>query len=82
MAAERLMREGHEKIACITLADERTIQDGYRMAMREANLAVQPLWVYEGKNLEEIEQYRYSTMPGRKCFSGHLWVAGNCRMFL
>lgn len=57
MAAERLMREGHEKIACITLADERTIQDGYRMAMREANLAVQPLWVYEGKNLEEIEQY-------------------------
>lgn len=66
LAAERLMREGHEKIACVTLKKDRTIQDGYRLAMREANLAVQPLWSYEGKCLEDIEKYGIQQCLGEK----------------
>ena len=57
LAAQRLMQEGHERIACVTMTGERTIQDGYQIAMREAHLAMQPLWVYEGRSLEEIEDY-------------------------
>ena len=57
LAAQRLMQEGHERIACVTMTGERTIQDGYQIAMREAHLAIQPLWVYEGRSLEEIEDY-------------------------
>ena len=51
------MQEGHERIACVTMTGERTIQDGYQIAMREAHLAIQPLWVHEGRSLEEIEDY-------------------------
>lgn len=57
MAAERLMQDGHEKIACITLETERSIQEGYKMTMRDAKLPMQPLWLYEGKSLADIEQY-------------------------
>lgn len=57
LAAERLMRDGHEKIACITLETDRSIQEGYKMAMRDAKFSIQPLWSYEGKSLEDIEQY-------------------------
>lgn len=57
LAAERLMKDGHEKIACITLETDRSIQEGYKMAMRDAKLPIQPLWIYEGKSLEDIEQY-------------------------
>lgn len=66
MAAERLIREGHEKIACATLRKERTIQDGYQLAMREARLAVQPLWSYEGETLEDVEKYGIQQCLGEK----------------
>lgn len=56
-AALRLMRGGHEKIACITLYGDKGVQEGYAQAMRSANLPVRPSWVYEAKSLEEIEQY-------------------------
>ncbi len=57
LAAKRLMKEGHEKIACITLQRDKGIQDGYVAAMRSENLPIQPIWMYEGKTLEDIEQY-------------------------
>lgn len=57
LAAEQLMQEGHEKIACITMEGEKTIQDGYKMAMRDADLAIQPLWLYEGSSIRDIEQF-------------------------
>lgn len=56
LAAERLMQEGHEKIACITLAAEKTVQGGYKKAMRNASLPIQPLWICEGDSITDLEQ--------------------------
>ena len=57
LAAERLMEEGHQKIACIVHQRDRSILDGYRMAVRNRNLPLQPVWSYEGESIEEIEKY-------------------------
>lgn len=57
MAAKRLMEAGHRKIACIIEQGEQAVLDGYKQAMQEQNLPIQPEWVYEGTTLEEIEQY-------------------------
>lgn len=66
LAAERLMQDGHEKIACITLAEEKAVQSGYRKAMRNANLPIQPLWICEGGTMADLEQYGI-----RQCLSEH-----------
>ncbi len=57
LAAERLIREGHQKIACVTYKKDTKIQDGYRMAVQSRNLPLQPVWSYEGETIEEIEKY-------------------------
>lgn len=67
LAAERLMQEGHEKIACITMPSDKRVQDGYKMAMREANLPIQQLWLCEGDSPKEIEKYGV-----QQCLSGNV----------
>ena len=57
LAVERLHKEGHEKIACIILNKDKAICDGYEMAMRSMNMQIQPMWIYEGKTIEDIEKY-------------------------
>lgn len=57
LAAERLMEEGHQKIACVTYKRDARIQDGYRLAVQSRNLPLQPVWSYEGETIEEIEKY-------------------------
>lgn len=57
LAAERLMGEGHQKIACVTYKRDARIQDGYRLAVQSRNLPLQPVWSYEGETIEEIEKY-------------------------
>jgi len=57
LAVERLQREGHEKIACIILNTDKTIRDGYETAMRSMQSPIQPMWIYEGKSIEDVEKY-------------------------
>lgn len=57
LAAERLIEEGHSKIACIISREDETILDGYKLAMQNRNLPMQPVWMYEGESIEEIEKY-------------------------
>lgn len=57
MAVERLMRSGHQKIACIIHKEDGAIMEGYRQAMQSQNLLVQPVWMYEGEKMEDIEKY-------------------------
>lgn len=57
IAAQRLIEEGHQKIACITDKEERAILDGYKQAMHNQNISIQRAWIYEGESLEDIEQY-------------------------
>lgn len=57
MAAERLMKEGHHKIACIVRREDHSILEGYRMAVQSHNLPLQPAWSYEGESLEAVEKY-------------------------
>lgn len=57
MAAEKLIDAGHRKIACIICREDASIMNGFRTEMQRRNLAVQPLWTYEGKSVEEIEKY-------------------------
>lgn len=56
-AAKCLIEAGHRKIACIIEKGGQAILEGYKQAMREQNLTIRPEWIYEGKSLEEIEQY-------------------------
>lgn len=57
MAADRLMEEGHQKIACIVYEKDKSILEGYKEAAHSRNLSIQPVWVYEGKTVEDIEKY-------------------------
>lgn len=57
MAAYRLMEAGHQKIACIVYEKDSSILNGYRQAIHDRNLSMQPVWAYEGKTLEDIEKY-------------------------
>ena len=57
MAAESLMAEGHQKIACIIQEKEHAVMQGYMQAMKNENISVQPMWAYEGSSLEDIEKY-------------------------
>ncbi len=64
LAAERLVKEGHHKIACITEKQDHAVTEGYIQAMQSRNLPVQPVWVYEGASIEEIEKYGISQCLG------------------
>ncbi|MBU3874784.1 substrate-binding domain-containing protein [Faecalicatena sp. AGMB00832] len=57
LAAERLIQAGHQKIACIIYKKDRSILNGYKLAMHEHNFPVHPVWSYEGETIEEIETY-------------------------
>lgn len=56
MATEHLMKVGHERIACIVLEKDKDILDGYKVAMLHGNQRIQPVWIFEGKALDEIEK--------------------------
>lgn len=60
MAAEYLMKAGHQKIACMVHKRDSSILDGYRMAMQNNNLHILPSWTYEGGSMEDIEKYGIS----------------------
>ena len=57
LATERLMEEGHQKIACIVHRRDGRILDGYRLAVQSCNLPLQSVWSYEGDSIENIEKY-------------------------
>lgn len=56
MAAERLIAEGHQKIACIVQQKDKSILNGYKAALQEHNLPVQAVWSYEGESIGDIEK--------------------------
>lgn len=64
LAAERLMKAGHTRIACVVNQREKGVLEGYREAMRDAELPICPAWIYEGKTLEDIE-----TLGFRQCIA-------------
>ena len=57
IAADKLMDAGHQKIACIVFERDKEILDGYKEAMHSRNFPIQPVWIYEGKTVEDIEKY-------------------------
>lgn len=65
LAAERLIKEGHQKIACMVHKEDGSVLEGYRMAVQSSNLPLQPVWSYEGDSIEDIETYGI-----RQCLSG------------
>lgn len=57
MATEQLLSAGHQKIACIFREGDTSIANGYKLAMQNVGRKAQPVWVYEGNSVEEIEKY-------------------------
>ena len=57
MAANQLIRAGHQEIGCIFLEGDASIVHGYTNALRNAGIKEKPIWIYEGRSLEEIIQY-------------------------
>ncbi|WP_417039424.1 PfkB family carbohydrate kinase [Clostridium porci] len=57
LAVERLVEAGHQKIACIIRLNDKSILDGYRLAMQRNNLQCSKVWTYEGNSIEDIEKY-------------------------
>lgn len=57
LAADRLIEEGHKKIACITKTADEAVIEGYKQALQNQNIRVQPLCMYSGETLEDIEKY-------------------------
>lgn len=57
MATEQLLNAGHQKIACIFREGDKSILNGYKLAMQNAGQKEQPVWIYEGKSTGEIEKY-------------------------
>lgn len=57
VAVERLCEAGHRRIACMVLPENRQVLEGYRQEMQNRNMTVQAAWMYEGKDLEEIEHF-------------------------
>lgn len=57
LATRRLMQEGHQKIACIIQQEDHVIAEGYIAELQSRNISYKPVWLYEGKTIEEIEKY-------------------------
>lgn len=57
MAAEQLLDVGHQKIACIYREGDKSVLNGYKMAMQSIGQKEQPVWIYEGKSAADIEKY-------------------------
>lgn len=57
LATERMIQEGHKRIACIILESDQSILEGYKTAMQKAEIPIQSFWTYTGKTLSDIEQY-------------------------
>lgn len=57
LATETLLKEGHQKIACIINKGDTSILNGYKLALQSFNQKEQPMLMYEGNSLEEIEKY-------------------------
>lgn len=57
LATETLLKEGHQKIACIIHKGDTSILNGYKLALQSFNQKEQPMMMYEGRTLEDIEKY-------------------------
>lgn len=57
LATRRLMQEGHQKISCIVQQEDHVIVEGYKAELQNRNMSYKPVWLYEGKTIEEIEKY-------------------------
>lgn len=57
MGAERLIEEGHQKIACIVCQEDQAVMEGCETAMHNHHMSVCPAWFYVGKTVEDIEKY-------------------------
>lgn len=60
VAAEYLMKAGHQKIACMVCEQDASVLYGYRAAMQSSGLQVLPAWMYTGSSMEDIEKYGIS----------------------
>lgn len=56
LAAEYMIKSGHQKIACIVYREDRNIIEGYRSAMRSRNFPIRNTWIYAGEGAEDIEK--------------------------
>ena len=57
MATEKLLKEGHQKIACIARQGDTGILYGFKSAMQRFHQKAQPVWIYECRTLGDIEKY-------------------------
>lgn len=56
LAAEHMIKTGHQKIACIAYREDKGIIEGYRSAMRGRNFPIRNTWIYEGDSAEDVEK--------------------------
>lgn len=56
IAVSQLYKEGHQKIACIVTQQDKSILDGYKIAMQNNNLHYNPLWIYIFDSVNDIEK--------------------------
>lgn len=57
IAANRLLREGHRRIACIAGNKDRAAIEGYRRSMAEAYPSLKSFWIREVDERDATEQY-------------------------
>lgn len=62
LATEELLKAGHQKIACIIRKEDKSILNGYKLAMQDHSLRVQSIWMYEADTEEEVENFEISQM--------------------
>ena len=66
VAAERLIAEGHQKIACIVRQSDRSIIEGYKTALQDHELPFEEVWTYEGNCLGDIERHGIRQCLGKE----------------
>lgn len=67
LATETLIRYGHKKIACIVNEKDISIVDGYKNTMQNMGNNIDLLWIYLGKNIEEIENMGIQQCISQEC---------------
>lgn len=67
LATEIFVRNGHKKIACIVNEKDVSIIDGYKNIMQNTGNNIDPLWIYLGKTIEEIENMGIQQCISKNC---------------
>lgn len=67
LAVTTLMKYGHKKIACIVNKKDISIIEGYKNIMQKMGNDIEPLWIYSGENIEEIENMGIQQCISKDC---------------